>query len=102
MVQQQLLRRQLGSLAISHGLDKVPSNQALLEYKTMGELSRLETRRDREEHRLDSYRHQAQELALTSPDLIDPGVAALTADQRTVAAPADQSRRERSAGMAGQ
>src|SRR5690625_970910 len=100
MVQQQLLRRQLGSLAISHGLDKVPSNQALLEYKTMGELSRLETRRYLEEHRLDSYRNQAQELALTSPDLIDPGVSTLTFDQLLVAGQDDESRLDTAVRMA--
>src|SRR5690625_7879254 len=70
MVQQQLLRRQLGSLAINHGLDQEPVNAALLEYETMGELANLETRRYLEEHRLESYAAQAQELALVEPALV--------------------------------
>src|SRR5690625_7185189 len=97
MVQQQLLRRQLGSLAIRHGVDKVPSNQALLEYKTMGELSRLETRRYLEEHRLDGYRNQAQGLALTSPDPTDPGGATLAFDQPLRGGQDGESRRDMAA-----
>src|SRR5690625_3555824 len=100
MVQQQLLRRQLGSLAISHGLDKDPDTAALLEYKAMGELANLETQRYLEEHRLESYAAQAQELALVEPELVQSARWKATFDQVLIASRDDESRLDTAVRMA--
>src|SRR5690625_5254401 len=100
MVQQQLLRRQLGSLAISHGLDKDPDTAALLEYKAMGELANLETQRYLEEHRLESYAAQAQELALVEPELVPSARWKATFDQVLIANHEDESRLDTAVRMA--
>lgn len=100
MVQQQLLRRQLGSLAINHGLDKEPDNAALLEYKTMGELANLEIQRYLEAHQLESYTAQAQELVLVEPELVQSGRWKATFDQVLIANHDDKSRLDTAVRMA--
>src|SRR5690625_2707962 len=92
LIQQQALTFQLAHRAIENGLDKDPDVIALLDLSAKNELSKLEVRRFLDENMLDSYRNQAQELALTSPDLVDPGVSTLTFDQLLVTGQEEESR----------
>src|SRR5690625_4294445 len=92
LVQQQALTFQLAHQAVENGLDKDPDVISLLDLSAKNELSKLEVRRFLDENMLDSYRNQAQELALTSPDLVDPGVSTLTFDQLLVTGQEEESR----------
>src|SRR5690625_538849 len=100
LVQQQALTFQLAHQAVENGLDKDPEVIALLDLSAKNELSKLEVRRFLKENMLDSYRNQAQELALTSPDLIDPGVSTLTFEQLLVTGQDDESRLDTAVRMA--
>src|SRR5690625_3723414 len=100
LVQQQALTFQLAHQAVENGLDKEPEVVALLDLSAKNELSKLEVRRFLKENMLDSYRNQAQELALTSPDLIDPGVSTLTFDQLLVTGQDNESRLDTAVRMA--
>lgn len=100
LVQTQLLDRQLALKALEHGLNDDPDSAVQLYNRITRELAAMETRRHLADRELDSYRAQAQELAVVEPNLVQPEKHTVTFDQLLITPGEDDHRLQAAVRMA--